>query len=165
MPRYGVQQRGFFVSKRVLRIVATAAVVVAALVPGTSSAARPLKPNSRDFDRVQAVERAALMTLGLVVSRGCALSDLVCIDAAANLEIRAFAVKASLERLVAAKLRAGKCRTAMRNRAAAYNKHAVDVRKAKAAWRARDYVLAERRYVADFAQGGSFEAFFLRYCG
>jgi hypothetical protein len=56
MPRYGVQQRGFFVSKRVLRIVATAAVVVAALVPGTSSAARPLKPNSRDFDRVQAAD-------------------------------------------------------------------------------------------------------------
>jgi hypothetical protein len=165
MARYGVQQRGFFVSKRALRIVATAAVVVAAFVPGTSSAARPLKPNSRDFDRVQAAERAASMTVALVVSRGCAPSDLVCIDVATNLEIKAFAGKASLERSVAAKLRAGRCKTAMLNRAAAYNKHAVDVRKAKAAWRARDYVLAERHYFADFAQGGRFDALFLRYCG
>jgi hypothetical protein len=164
MPRYGAQQGAFFVSKRVLRIVATAALVVAAFVPGTSSAARPLKPSSRDFDRVQAAERAASMTLGLVVSRGCAPSDLVCIDAAANLEITAFAGKASLERKVAARLRAGKCKRAMLNRAAAYNKHAVDVRKAKAAWRARDYELAERRYFADFAQGGRFDALFLRYC-
>ena len=93
MPRYGVQRRGFFVSKRILRIVATAAVVVAALVPDTSSAARPLKPNSYQFYAVQAAERAALMTLGLVVTRGCALSDLVCIDAATNLEIAGFADK------------------------------------------------------------------------
>jgi hypothetical protein len=114
---------------------------------------------------VQAAERAALMTLGLVVSRGCALSDLVCIDAATNLEIAGFADKVHIERLVAANLRAGKCKTAMLNRAAAYKKHAVDVRKAKAAWRARDYELAELRYFADFAQGGSLDAFFLRYCG
>jgi len=165
MPRYGVQQRGFFVSKRVLRIVATAAVVVAAFVPGISSAARPLKPNSREFDAVQAAERIASMTLGLVMVRGCALSDLVCIDAAANLEIAGFANKVSLERSVAAGLRAGKCKTAMLKRAASYNKHAVDVRKANAAWRARHYVLAERRYFADFAQGGRFDALFLHYCG
>ena len=165
MPRYGVQQRGFFVSKRVLRIVATAGVVVAALVPDTSSAARPLKPNSYQFYAVQAAERGALMTLGLVVSRGCALSDLVCINAATNLEIAGFADKVHIERLVAANLRAGKCKTAMLNRAAAYKKHAVDVRKAKAAWRARQYVLAEQHYFADFAQGGRFEALFLRYCG
>lgn len=165
MPRYGVQQRGFFVSKRVLRIVATAAVVVAALVPDTSSAARPLKPNSYQFYAVQAAERGALMTLGLVVSRGCALSDLVCINAATNLEIAGFADKVHIERLVAANLRAGKCKTAMLNRAASYKKHTVDVRKAKAAWRARQYVLAEQHYFADFAQGGRFEALFLRYCG
>jgi hypothetical protein len=165
MPRYGVEQRGFFVSKRVLRIVATAAVVVAALVPGTSSAARPLKPNSYQFYAVQAAERGALMTLGLVISRGCALSDLVCINAATNLEIAGFADKVHMERLVAANLRAGKCKTAMLNRAASYKKHAVDVRKAKAAWRARQYVLAEQHYFADFAQGGRFDALFLRYCG
>ncbi len=165
MPRYGVQQRGFFVSKRILRIVATAAVVVAALVPDTSSAARPLKPNSYQFYAVQAAERGALMTLGLVVSRGCALSDLVCINAATNLEIAGFADKVHIERLVAANLRAGKCKTAMLNRAASYKKHTVDVRKAKAAWRARQYVLAEQHYFADFAQGGRFEALFLRYCG
>ena len=165
MPRYGVQQRGSFVSKSVLRIVATAAVVVAALVPGTSSAARPLKPNSYQVYAVQAAERGALMTLGLVISRGCALSDLVCINAATNLEIAGFADKVHIERLVAANLRAGKCKTAMLNRAAAYKKHAVDVRKARAAWRARQYVVAERHYFADFAQGGRFEALFLRYCG
>lgn len=165
MPRYGAQQRGFFVSKRILRIVATAAVVVAALVPDTSSAARPLKPNSYQFYAVQAAERGALMTLGLVVSRGCALSDLVCINAATNLEIAGFADKVHIERLVAANLRAGKCKTAMLNRAASYKKHTVDVRKAKAAWRARQYVLAEQHYFADFAQGGRFEALFLRYCG
>jgi hypothetical protein len=165
MPRYGVQQRGFFVSKRVLRIVATAGVVVAALVPDTSSAARPLKPNSYQFYAVQAAERGALMTLGLVVSRGCALSDLACINAATNLEIAGFADKVHIERLVAANLRAGKCKTAMLNRAASYKKHAADVRKAKAAWRARQYVLAEQHYFADFAQGGRFEALFLRYCG
>ena len=165
MPRYGVQQRGFFVSTRILRIVATAAVVVAALAPDTSSAARPLKPNSYQFYAVQAAERGALMTLGLVVSRGCALSDLVCINAATNLEIAGFADKVHIERLVAANLRAGKCKTAMLNRAASYKKHSVDVRKAKAAWRARQYVLAEQHYFADFAQGGRFEALFLRYCG
>jgi len=165
MPRYGVEQRGFFVSKRVLRIVATAAVVVAALVPGTSSAARPLKPNSYQFYAVQAAERGALMTLGLVISRGCVLSDLVCINAATNLEIAGFADKVHMERLVAANLRAGKCKTAMLNRAASYKKHAVDVRKAKAAWRARQYVLAEQHYFADFAQGGRFDVLFLRYCG
>jgi hypothetical protein len=168
MPRYGVQPRGFFVSKRLLRMVATAAVVLVALAPDTSSAARPLKPlkpSSRDFDRMQAANRAALMTLGFVISRGCALSDRVCIDAATNLEILAFSVNASLQRSVAAKVRAGKCKTAMLNRAAAYSKHVVDVRKAKAAWRARHYVLAERRYEADFMHGGSLEQFFLRYCG
>jgi hypothetical protein len=164
MPRCGVQQRGFSVSRRVLRIVATAAVVVAAVLPDTSSAARPLKPSSRDFGRVQGANRAALMTLGFVIVRGCAPSAVVCIDHAANFEILAFSVNASLQRSVAAKLRAGKCKTAMLNRAAAYTKHAVDVRKAKAAWRARRYVLAERRYEADFMQGGSFEQFFLRYC-
>jgi hypothetical protein len=165
MPKYGVQRRGFSVSRRVLRIVATAAVVVAGFVPDTSSAARPLKPSSRDFDRMQAANRAALMTLGFVITRGCALSDRVCIDAATKLEILAFSVNASLQRSVAAKLRGGKCKTAMLNRAAAYNKHVVDVRKAKAAWRARHYVLAERRYEADFMRGGSLEQFFLRYCG
>jgi hypothetical protein len=164
MPGYGVQQRNLFVSKRVLRVVLTVAVV-AVSVPGTSTAARPLKPSSRDFERVQAANRAALMTLGFVIIRKCASSNLACVDAAANFEIMAFSVNASLQRSVAAKLRAGKCKTAMLNRAAAYTKHAVDVRKAKAAWRARHYVIAQRRYEADFMQGGSFETFFLRYCG
>jgi hypothetical protein len=82
-----------------------------------------------------------------------------------TLEIAGFADKVHIERLVAANLRAGKCKTAMLNRAASYKKHAVDVRKAKAAWRARQYVLAEQHYFADFAQGGRFEALFLRYCG
>ncbi len=132
-----------------------AAVVIASaliVVSSASAAGRP-KPTARDFERVQDATRAAVGKLGLVDARACDKVDLPCVDKATVAEEAAFARAATVGRAVARGLAAGRCRTAMLNRANAYAKHAQDVHKARLAWHSDGYQVAGRFYYAAFSIG------------
>jgi hypothetical protein len=146
-------------------IVTTTVIAVLALFasPGFAVMMRSM-PSTRDFNRVQAANRAALAKLGLVDIRDCDRTNLICIDRATTAEAAAFGRAVSVEREIAKGLTAGNCRTAMLNRARANAKHRADVLRAQTAWHASQFVTAARYYYADYAQGGRFNGLFLRYC-
>jgi hypothetical protein len=139
-------------------------MLLATFVASATAATAGAKPSDRDFDRVQAAGRSALFKLGLMDARGCDRTNLRCVDSATNTEAAAFAKAVAVERSVARTLSVGKCKTAMLNRAGAYAKHASDVRKAKAAWHARNFQAAARYYYAEWAHGGRFDGLFVRDC-
>lgn len=141
------------------------AVVIASalLLASSASAVGHPKPTARDRERVQDATRAAVSKLGLVDARACDKFDLPCIDKATVAEEAAFARAATVGRAVARGLSAGKCRTAMLNRANAYNKHAQDVHKARVEWHASGYEVAGRYYYATFSIG-TVNTLFTRSC-
>jgi hypothetical protein len=144
---------------------AVAAAITAALLAATSvsAASARSKPTTRDFGSLQAANVKARGTLALADQRGCDRDDLRCLDRAVEAEAAAHTHAAAVERRVARTLTRGKCRAAMLNRAAGNSNHAANLRRAKAAWHARDYRTADRFYYARPA-GGRLDRRFLNSC-
>ena len=147
-----------------VRLSLLAMISALTLVVTAQASAQRLKPTSVDFDRIQLAARSALGKLGLVDARSCDRDDLNCLNRAASAESASFARAASIQRSVAKKLSGGKCRTAILNRAAAYSKHASDVKKALAEWTDRNYVDAADSYYAPWNPGAQKDGLFLKYC-
>jgi hypothetical protein len=159
------RKSGTLVRCQMSRFLLLLSLLVLVVTPAaTAGPSAKTKPTTREFDRIQAAGRAALNKLGLVDARNCSRTSLRCIDSATDAEITVFVRAVAVERAVARTLVRGNCKTAMLRRATAYEKHASDVRKARAAWHARDFQAGRRYYYADFARGGQFDGAFVRYC-
>ena len=118
-----------------------ALIIFAATAIAVSSAAAHgvalTKPTARDFDRVQLAGQAAFAKMGLVDHRRCSYSNLRCINAATSTEAAAFGRAVSVEQAVARTLAAGRCKTAMLNRANGHAKKRQNVLTAQMYWNRR----------------------------
>jgi hypothetical protein len=148
-----------------LVLLCLALLLAATSVAGAASGKEKKgKLTAQEFDRVQAAGLAALSKLGLVDERNCSRTDLSCLDAATSAEVAAFRRAVAVEREAARTLVHGRCKSAMRKRAASNAKHVSDVLKARRAWHARDLKRAARYYHADYAHGRKFDVAFVTYC-